>query len=48
VREFQKQGLNVDALETPSPFHAVGRFYADFEAVEDADVLEALRAGKPT
>jgi len=45
VREFQQQGLKVEALETPSPFHAVGRFYADFEPVEDEDVLEALGAG---
>jgi putative phosphoribosyl transferase len=45
VREFQQQGLKVEALETPSPFHAVGRFYTDFEPVEDEDVLEALGAG---
>jgi predicted phosphoribosyltransferase len=43
VREFRQQGLNVEALETPSPFHAVGRFYADFEPVEDEDVLAALQ-----
>lgn len=42
VREFEQLGLAVDALETPSPFHAVGRFYGEFEAVEDAEVLEVL------
>lgn len=46
VREFEQLGLTVDALETPSPFHAVGRFYADFEAVEDAEVLRVLDAGR--
>ena len=46
VREFRQQGLTVEALETPSPFHAVGRFYADFEPVEDADVLEVLGGGR--
>ena len=45
VREFRQQGLKVEALETPSPVHAVGRFYTDFEPVEDEDVLEALGAG---
>jgi putative phosphoribosyl transferase len=45
VREFQARGLVVEALETPSPFHAVGRFYEDFEPVEDADVLHILRGG---
>jgi putative phosphoribosyl transferase len=45
LRDFQQQGLKVEALETPSPFHAVGRFYADFEPVEDEDVLEVLGAG---
>jgi putative phosphoribosyl transferase len=44
VREFEQKGLTVVALETPSPFHAVGRFYADFEPVEDADVLRVLGA----
>jgi predicted phosphoribosyltransferase len=43
VREFRARGLEVEALETPSPFLAVGRFYTDFESVEDADVLAVLR-----
>jgi predicted phosphoribosyltransferase len=43
VREFQGRGLTVEALETPSPFHAVGRFYSDFEPVEDDDVRAVLR-----
>jgi putative phosphoribosyl transferase len=46
VREFRSRGLVVEALETPSPFHAVGRFYADFEPVEDADVLRVLGEGR--
>jgi putative phosphoribosyl transferase len=45
VREFQQQGFEVVALETPSPFNAVGRFYANFEPVEDEEVLAALGAG---
>lgn len=42
VRDFRERGLVVEALETPSPFMAVGRFYADFEPVEDDEVLAAL------
>jgi putative phosphoribosyl transferase len=44
VREFASEGLRLEALETPSPFGAVGRFYLDFRQVEDEEVKAALRA----
>ena len=44
VREFAAEGLRLEALETPSPFGAVGRFYLDFRQVEDEEVKAALRA----
>jgi predicted phosphoribosyltransferase len=42
VRSFTSAGLRVVVLETPSPFFAVGRFYADFHEVGDDEVLTAL------
>jgi putative phosphoribosyl transferase len=44
VHEFERLGLSLIALETPSPFGAVGRFYDDFRPVEDAEVLAVLAA----
>lgn len=44
VREFASERLRLEALETPSPFGAVGRFYLDFRQVEDEEVMAALRA----
>lgn len=44
VREFAAEGLRLEALETPSPFGAVGRFYLDFRQVEDDEVKAVLRA----
>ena len=44
VREFASQGLRLEALETPSPFGAVGRFYLDFRQIEDEEVMAVLRA----
>jgi predicted phosphoribosyltransferase len=46
VREFERMGLKLLALETPSPFGAVGRFYEDFTPVEDDEVLAVLRANR--
>jgi predicted phosphoribosyltransferase len=46
VREFSRLGLKLLALETPSPFGAVGRFYVDFRAVEDDEVLAVLAAAR--
>jgi predicted phosphoribosyltransferase len=46
VREFARLGLKLLALETPSPFGAVGRFYLDFRAVEDDEVLAVLGASR--
>jgi predicted phosphoribosyltransferase len=46
VREFNRLGLKLLALETPSPFGAVGRFYADFRPIEDDEVLAVLAAAR--
>jgi putative phosphoribosyl transferase len=46
VREFGRRGLKLLAVETPSPFGAVGRFYADFHPVEDDEVLAVLAASR--
>lgn len=46
VREFSRLGLKLLALETPSPFGAVGRFYDDFRPVEDDEVLAVLSAAR--
>ena len=46
AREFQRLGLRLEVLETPSPFMAVGRFYDDFRAVED-DEVRAVLARRP-
>ena len=42
VREFAARGLRLEALETPSPFLAVGRFYDDFRQIEDDEVQSVL------
>ncbi len=44
VREFAAEGVRLEALETPWPFGAVGRFYADFRQIEDEEVKAVLRA----
>ena len=44
VREFAAEGVRLEALETPSPFGAVGRFYVDFRQIEDDEVIAVLRA----
>jgi predicted phosphoribosyltransferase len=46
VREFERLGLRLIALETPSPFGAVGRFYDDFRPIEDDEVLAVLGAAR--
>ena len=43
-REFAAEGVRLEALETPWPFGAVGRFYLDFRQVEDDEVKAVLRA----
>ena len=45
ISEFAARGLVLEAVETPSPFEAVGRFYDSFPAVEDEEV-KALLAGR--
>jgi putative phosphoribosyl transferase len=44
VHAFAAEGVRLEALETPSPFGAVGRFYADFRQIEDEEVKAVLRA----
>jgi len=44
VREFAAEGVRLEALETPWPFGAVGRFYLDFRQVEDEEVIAVLRS----
>lgn len=46
VREFERLGLRLLALETPSPFGAVGRFYDDFRPIEDDEVQAVLAAAR--
>jgi len=38
VERLTEAGLEVVCLETPTPFFAIGEFYADFGQVEDAEV----------
>jgi putative phosphoribosyl transferase len=45
VGELAARGLILEALETPSPFEAVGRFYESFAAVDD-DEVRALLSGR--
>jgi putative phosphoribosyl transferase len=42
VLDFQARGLRLEALHTPSPFMAVGRFYDDFRQIEDDEVQAVL------
>lgn len=42
-RELKKIADEVVILETPSNFHAVGQFYADFRQVETEEVQKILR-----
>ena len=42
VAAFAADGLRVIAVETPSPFLSVGRFYDDFHDVSDEEVRTAL------
>ena len=46
VREFERLGLKLLALQTPSPFGAVGRFYDDFRPIEDDEVQAVLAAAR--
>lgn len=45
IREFAARGVVLEALETPTPFEAVGRFYESFAPVEDDEVRALL--GRP-
>ncbi|MGW1541535.1 phosphoribosyltransferase [Streptomyces sp. NPDC002309] len=42
---LRREADDVVCLLRPSPFHAVGLWYEDFEQLTDEDVLEALRGG---
>ena len=46
VLRFSRVADQVTIVECPSPFHAVGRFYLDFDQVSDTDVAQALARGK--
>jgi len=46
VREFERITDMFLVLETPSPFYAVGNWYADFRQTSDDEVLELLRKAK--
>ncbi len=52
VAELADEVDELVCLAEPSPFSAVGRFYRDFHAVEDDEVLAAMAAaaddGHPT
>ncbi|HET9316528.1 MAG TPA: phosphoribosyltransferase family protein [Vicinamibacteria bacterium] len=43
IREFAARGVVLEALATPTPFEAVGRFYESFAPVEDDEVRALLR-----
>jgi predicted phosphoribosyltransferase len=43
LREFAARGVVLEAVETPTPFLAVGRFYESFQPVEDDEVRALLR-----
>ncbi len=45
AREIAARGAVLEAVETPSPFEAVGRFYDSFPPVEDDEVV-ALLSGR--
>ena len=45
VREFASLGIELEAVATPTPFEAVGRFYDSFPPVED-DEVRAILAGR--
>jgi putative phosphoribosyl transferase len=45
VGEFAGRGITLEAIATPSPFEAVGRFYESFPPVED-DEVRALLSGR--
>jgi putative phosphoribosyl transferase len=45
VSEFAARGIELQAVTTPSPFEAVGRFYDSFPPVED-DEVKALLSGR--
>jgi putative phosphoribosyl transferase len=42
VQSLSEDGTKVICLETPSPFLAIGEFYADFGQVEDVEVKRIL------
>jgi putative phosphoribosyl transferase len=44
VAELAEEVDHLVCLAEPSPFGAVGRFYRDFHAVEDDEVLAAMAA----
>jgi predicted phosphoribosyltransferase len=47
LAEIRRRCDDVVCLLAPEHFWAVGQFYADFPQVEDAEVVELLRAAAP-
>jgi putative phosphoribosyl transferase len=47
VDALAAEGVQVEVLEIPSPFRAVGRFYDSFLPVEDEEVIAALVSAAP-
>jgi putative phosphoribosyl transferase len=45
IHELEKEADRVVVLDTPPMFVAVGQWYARFDQVEDAEVVEALKRG---
>jgi putative phosphoribosyl transferase len=44
IQRLARECDQVVVLETPEPFWAVGRFYAQFDQTSDAQVIELLNA----
>jgi predicted phosphoribosyltransferase len=47
VRELRAVADDVVVVATPSPFFAIGQWYADFRQTTDAEVARALSATRP-
>lgn len=47
LRALRDEVDDVVCLATPSPFYAIGQFYADFTQVSDQDVVRILKEAAP-
>ena len=48
VAELSDVADELIAVATPDPFMAIGRFYADFDATSDQEVIDHLSARRRT